>query len=321
MVASTLGLRVGVPTARIERTPSAGNATPRPTPDVRFAEGAHADTLTVSVRGYSAHSPGSSEAPPEVVVLIPGPIGSAYSMRHITDALAAEGIPTVVVDPLGMGTSSRPASADYSLTRQALRIGEILDTLHVGRTVVVAQGTSATVALRLAADQPSRVSAVLSIAGGPVDRQGTRGVRLALALAPVLDNALGRALGRRKFRASVREQSASDAWCTDAVMRAYLAPYEQDLRGSLRALGAMNDAVELVPIAERLTAVQAPVRLLVGSKRSANAPTDAQVVLMSQRLVHFRVDTVANAGTMLQEERPDAVVQAIRELLAPRAKH
>jgi len=304
-----------------------------------------ADTLSVTVRGLDTRrtdmrglafrtvvsrvptADGRQDAPPVerraarmVVVLIPGPVGSAFSMRHITDALATDSVPTIVIDPLGMGTSSRPGNADYTLMRQATRIAAILDTLRVERALIVGQGTSASIALHLAASDTARVQAVLSLAGGPVDKQGTRGVRLALTLAPLLDNGLGRAIGRRKFRHAVRDQSASMTWCTDSVLRAYLGPYERDLRGSLRALRAMNDAIEPVPLASRLGSIRAPVRLLMGDKISANAPTAEQVALLQRSLTRFAVDTVARAGTMLQEERPDAVLMAIRALLHPPAR-
>ncbi len=245
------------------------------------------------------------------VVLLSGPLGSAFSMRHVTAALGAHGIATVVIDPLGMGRSSRPRVADYSLTKQAQRVAAVLDTLGVHNVLLVAPGTSATIALHFAADDPARVTGVISLAGGPVDLQRTRAMGMALKLAPLLDNALGRALGRRKFMAGVREQSVSDAWCTKEVMKVYLEPFERDLRGALRTLAAMSEAVEPVPIASRLPQVTARVLLLVGDKPSPNMTTDAQVAVMGQALTTFRVDTVARTGTMLHEERADAVVQAI----------
>ncbi len=272
-----------------------------------------ADSLAVFPRGLA---PDASRAERTTVVLIPGPVGSAFSMRHITAALAAQGVPSVVIDPLGMGSSLRPEKADYTLTRQALRIAAVLDTLHVGRVLLVGQGTSATVALHLAADKSARVVGVISLAGGPVDQQGTKGVKLALTLAPLLDNAIGRSLGRRKFVGAVRDQSASDVWCTPEVVKEYLRPYEQNLRGSLRALRAMSESVEPAPIASRLPSVRAPVRLLVGDKKSANSPTDEQIRVLQRGLTQFRADTVRHAGTMLQEEGADAVLLAISEMLA-----
>ena len=280
---------------------------------------ADSEALAVSASAPSTNVRAVADTWP-TVVLLTGPLGSAFSMRHITAELATQGIATVVIDPLGMGRSSRPQVADYSLTRQAQRVAAVLDTLRVGKALLVAPGTSATIALHMAANDPRRITGIISLSGGPMDRQGTRAVSVALKMAPLLNNALGRAIGRRKFMAGVREQSASDAWCTKDVMRVYLEPFERDLRGSLRVLGAMSNAVEPVPIAARLPLVTAPVQLLVGEKISANSTSVEQVASMSAALASFRVDTVRGSGTLLHEERPDAVVKAILAAL-PRTLH
>jgi pimeloyl-ACP methyl ester carboxylesterase len=283
-----------------------GAVAPRANGAPRLIAVASAESLSVSLQGTSA-----AGAP--TVLLIPGPIGSAFSMRHLTTQLSVQGIGTVVIDPLGMGTSAKPAGADYSLSRQAVRIAAVLDTLMVDRVIIVAQGTSATMALHLAADHPERVAGIVSLAGGPVDTQGTRAVKLALTLAPLLDTPMGRTIGRRKFMAGVREQSASDAWCSRDVLRAYLEPFERNLRASLKALHAMSQAAEPTPIATRLPHVQAPVQLLLGDKQSANMPTASQIALLARSLPVFRADTIAHSGTMLHEEQPDAVVHAVMQ--------
>ncbi len=254
---------------------------------------------------------------PISVVLVPPPFGSAFGMRHVTAALATRGIPTVVIDLLGMGSSPRPAGADYSLARQAQRIRAVLDTLRIERAIVVAQGTSATVALHLAADDPARVVGVLSLAGGLVTQQGTRTMRVVLAMSFLLDNPLGRALARRKFESGLREQSADVGWITRDVLQQYVAPFAGDLRGTLRALKAMQGAIEPVSIADRLPLIQAPVHLLVGDKPMGSAPTDAQISLLRRSLSSFTVDTVAHSGTMVHEEHPDVVVAAILAMIRP----
>src|SRR5688572_7949224 len=60
------------------------------------------------------------------VVLIPGLFGSAFSYRHVAVRLQVEGYRVVVVEPLGVGGSSRPSDADYSLTAQADRIADAM---------------------------------------------------------------------------------------------------------------------------------------------------------------------------------------------------
>jgi pimeloyl-ACP methyl ester carboxylesterase len=250
-----------------------------------------------------------------VIVLVPGPVGSAFAMRHVSAALAARGLSVLIIDPLGMGRSAHPAHADYSLTAQARRIEAVLDTLQVSRALLVAQGTSATMAFRLAGASAERIVGVLSLAGGPIERQETPGVRLALALAPILDNPLGRAIGRRRFLAAVREQSAVPEWCTSEVAAHYLAPIEADLRGALRTLRAMQSAVEPTGIEAALRRVRVPVRLLVGDHRTTHAPSAAQLSMLQRHVTSFTVDTITGAGTMLHEERADAVVSAVFGML------
>ena len=251
------------------------------------------------------------------VLLLPGPVGSAFSMRSVVRELRARGIEPFVVDPLGMGASTRPKGADYTLSAQAARMARVLDTeLPAGVSVVVAaQGTSATIALHLAATDTARVRGVLSMAGGPIDKQGTPGVRTALTFAALLDNPIGRGFAKRRFVSALRDQSADDRWLTDDAVKQYVAPIEHDLRGLLRTLGAMQASVEPYPIAARLARITAPVRLLVGDKPSGSAPTVAQVSLLRTHVKRFTLDTVHPAGTMLHEERAAEVARAIDEMV------
>jgi pimeloyl-ACP methyl ester carboxylesterase len=251
------------------------------------------------------------------VLLLPGPVGSAFSMRSVVRGLQARGIEPFVIDPLGMGASTRPKGADYTLSAQAARIGRVLEKeLPAGVPVIVAaQGTSATIAFHLAATDTSRIGGVISIAGGPIDQQGTPGVRTALTFAALLDNPIGRGFAKRRFVSALRDQSADDRWLTDEVVKQYVAPIEHDLRGLLRTLGAMQAAVEPFPIASRLARITVPVRLLVGDKPSASAPSAAQVLMLQRHVPRFALDTLRPGGTMLHEERAADVARAIDEMV------
>lgn len=250
------------------------------------------------------------------VVLIPGPVGSAHSMRLLVSRLTSRGVTVRVVDPLGMGESSRPDSADYSLGQQAVRLLHLLRTELPGVPVVVAGiGTSASIAMHMAATAPNEIAGVVSIAGGPMDQQATKMMRVALAISPLLDNRVGRTIARRRFVSSMKAQSASSAWMTDSVVRAYTEPLEHNLGRVFRALRAMAAAQERVPIADRLPRITAPLRLLVGDTPTPSAPSSTQVDLLRRTVADFQVDTIKQAGTMLQEEQPAAVVTVIEELV------
>lgn len=285
--------------------------TPAPAPGERRVAVAPAETLSVS-GGAVGMSRGDV-----VVLLLPGPVGSAFSMRSVMRELQARGIQPLVVDALGMGASTRPKGADYTLSAQAARIARVLEAeLPPGVAVVVAaQGTSATIAFHLAATDTMRVRGVVSIAGGPIDKQGTSGVRTALTFAALLDNSIGRGFAKRRFVSALRDQSADDRWLTNDVVKQYVAPIENDLRGLLRTLGAMQASVEPYPIESRLARISVPVRLLVGDKPSASAPSGAQVALLQTHVKRFAVDTLRPGGTMLHEERAADVARAIEEMV------
>jgi pimeloyl-ACP methyl ester carboxylesterase len=286
-------------------------ARPTPAPGERRVAVAPAETLSVS-GGAVGMTRGDV-----AVLLLPGPVGSAFSMRSVVRGLQARGIEPFVIDPLGMGASTRPKGADYTLSAQAARIGRVLEKeLPAGVPVIVAaQGTSATIAFHLAATDTSRIGGVISIAGGPIDQQGTPGVRTALTFAALLDNPIGRGFAKRRFVSALRDQSADDRWLTDEVVKQYVAPIEHDLRGLLRTLGAMQAAVEPFPIASRLARITVPVRLLVGDKPSASAPSAAQVLMLQRHVPRFALDTLRPGGTMLHEERAADVARAIDEMV------
>ncbi len=257
--------------------------------------------------------PGAWQSVP--IVLLPGVLGSSFSMRHVTKALTAQGHTVLVIDLLGMGVSDRPEGADYSLAAQADRVIAVLDSLNLTAVRIAAHGTSATIALRAAAKAPRRFVQVVSIAGGPVSSQKTDGVQAALRIARLLDTPVGRSLARRKFAAQFRERSVSHAWLTDSVLSQYLDPLTSDLRGTLRVLQRMGEADDTADLAAMLKAVKAPVTLLIGDTSTPGSPTTAQQSLLRRYVRYFRTDTVFTAGSMLHEESPEAVVRALTRRL------
>ena len=70
-------------------------------------------------------------------MLIPGLFGSAYGFRTLVPLLTAAGYRTIVIEPLGIGSSARPEKANYSLTAQTDRIAAVLDSLHVRDALLI----------------------------------------------------------------------------------------------------------------------------------------------------------------------------------------
>jgi pimeloyl-ACP methyl ester carboxylesterase len=254
------------------------------------------------------------------IVLIPPVMGSAFSLRHVTAQLAAHGHAVAVIDPLGMGESTAPLDADYTFAAQAQRVLAALDSLGWAEVIVGGQATSATIAFHMAARAPERVRAVVAISGGAVTAQQTDGVVLAVRFASVVNSPPGRAFARNTVERQLRGRSLHDAWLTPSVLQAYLAPWESDLAGRLRAVGVMSETDEPMPIETVLARVRCPVTVLLGEGPARGLPTAVEVDRVRRSIPHAQVIPVSGAGAMLPEEAPaavaDALVQMARRLRA-----
>jgi pimeloyl-ACP methyl ester carboxylesterase len=255
----------------------------------------------------------------EPVVLIPGLFGSAFAFRHLLEQLPAAGYRTIVIEPLGIGTSARPEKADYSLTRQADRIAAVLRELNTGPATVVAHSTGASIALRLAYRQPALVSAIVSLDGGPAERATSRGFRRAMQYVPWIKWMGGVKRVRAKIREGMIETSGDTTWVTEEVVDGYTAGARQDLDGTLKAYLRMAESKEPERIVPNLGAVRCPVRLVVGTAPHQGGIPERQREALRSGLTSFAVDSVAGAGLHLYEERPQAIVEAVRRVRQPQS--
>jgi len=264
------------------------------------------ESLHVELAGYG-----------QPVVLIPGLFGSAYGFRHLVPMLVEAGYRTIVIEPLAIGESSRPAGADYSAGAQANRIAAVLDSLGVRAAVVIAHSAAASEAFRMAYRRPDLVAALLSLDSGPAETVATPGFRRAMRLAPLL-RIFGVGFLRRKIRGQLIEASGDPRWVTDEVVRAYTEPATRDLAGTLKAFRAMAHAEEAEPLAPHLGEIKAPVALLVGAAPHEAGVIAPEIDAMRRSIPSFGVESVLGAGHYLQEERPDAVFQAVQHLVESR---
>ncbi len=253
------------------------------------------------------------------VVLVPGLFGSAFGFRKLVAPLVAGGYRVVVVEPLGIGGSARPAEADYSLTAQADRIEAVLGALDLEEAVVVAHSVSASMALRLAARHPERVKAIVSLDGGPTEAAATPGFRRAMRFAFLIKLFGGRKRIEGIVRSTLEQRSAHPGWVTADVVAGSMSAGARDLRGPLTAFRQMARAREPEPLRPRLGEVRCPVRLVIGTAPHEGGISAVEIALLEERLPHFSIDRVAAAGNFVFEEKPEAVVAAIESAAHPPA--
>jgi pimeloyl-ACP methyl ester carboxylesterase len=270
------------------------------TPEQRQIAVAPAETLSVELWG-----------PPGLptVVLIADFLGSAYTFRHLAPVLVVAGYQVVVVEPLAVGTSSRPKKADYSLSAQSRRVAAVLDSLGITSAIVGAQGTSGAVAVRLAAARPDLVTRLVLLEGGGAERAAGPGFRRAM------ENSAGLQFFPGLMRAAIRKgmiaASGDPSWVTDEVVREYTRGGTIDMGATVDAYRAIARAREPDDIAERVAEVRVPALLLLGGAKHSAGPQKDEVRMLSARFATLTIDTVPGAGHHLAEERPDRVIEAL----------
>jgi pimeloyl-ACP methyl ester carboxylesterase len=266
---------------------------------------APAESLRVTVDG-----PAEGRA----VVIIPGIVSPAFAFRHILPPLAEAGVRAVVVEPLGVGWSSRPGDADYSHTAQAARIAAIMDTLGISHAVVMGHAVGTAIALRLALSRPELVSRLLLIEGGALESAAVPGVKKALKFAFLIKLFAGRGRVRKELRKALLQSSGDTTWITDEVIDRYTAGPAGDIGQVLRALKGMQKSVEPDSLSPRLSHLTIPVRLLVGGAAHEGGISPGRLRTLERQVRDFHMAIIYGAGLHIHEEQPEAVVKELLHL-------
>jgi pimeloyl-ACP methyl ester carboxylesterase len=245
------------------------------------------------------------------VVLIPGLFGSAFGFRRVIPLLTTIGYRTLVIEPLGVGHSSRPRQADYSLTAQADRIQKVLEITGVRDAVVVAHSIGTSMTLRLASRHPGYVRGVVSLEGGAAEQVATGGFRRAMKLVPLLKLLGAGRVVRGRVRGMLISRSGDPAWVTEEIVTGYTEGASRDMGATLDAFRRMAKAQEPEMLAPRLASITCPVRLVLGAAPHSGGPSDEEIRLLGGSLREFSIERIAGAGHFLFEEAPAAVVSII----------
>lgn len=240
------------------------------------------------------------------VVLVHGFGGSTWSWRDTLPALEAAGYRTVALDLRGFGLSEKTLDGDHSHRGQAEVVGQVMDSLDIGRAVVVGHSMGGDVAVRLAQARPDLVRGLVLVdaaTGGPVDGGGGP-LGLLMRVPPV----------ERTARILVRS-IVNDRWMTDTLASAWADPtlVTADVAdGYLLPLQATDWDLALIRIfrdrganatLDEIAALEPPVAVVWG-RDDAWIPLERGRTLADA--VRGDLVIIDGAGHLPMEERPEA---------------
>lgn len=161
--------------------------------------------------GLRLHYLDSGSGEPVVLIHGSGPGASGHSNFKLNyPEFAAAGQRVIVPDLPGYGASDKPET-DYSLDFFVAALSGLLDALDIGRCTLVGNSLGGAIAIKLALDQPQRVSRLVLMApGGLMDKEqyylqmeGIQRMGAAFAAGELKDAAgMRRLLGLQLFDAS-----------------------------------------------------------------------------------------------------------------------
>jgi pimeloyl-ACP methyl ester carboxylesterase len=258
---------------------------------------------------------GIGPASGSVVVIVPGIVSPAFAFRKVLPPLAEAGVRTLVIEPLGFGTSNRPGQADYSHAAQAARVAAVMDAMHVSHAVVLGHSVGTAIALRLALARPDLVRSLVLVEGGALESPAVSGVKKALQFSFLVRLFAGRGRIKKEVRKGFIASSGDASWVTDSVIERYTEGPAGDIGAVLRALKGMQRSTEPDSLAPRLGQVHVPVLLLLGGAAHEGGPSPGRVRTLERRLPSFRQRTVYGAGLHIHEEQPEVIVESLLEMV------
>jgi len=247
----------------------------------------------------------------EAVLLLHGWGASAYMQRFALPALANEARRVVAIDLRGHGLSDKPTRAQglYRIEALTRDVQSLLDVLDIGRAALVGHSMGGGVALRLALEQPERVSSLTLISA-----VGLRPIPASVAARPIAVKALDRVakylVPRWLVGRLLRLTYGDPKRVTERDVDEYWAPAQ--FPNFARAVRALIREFDWEPLSDsRLNELRAPTLVIVGTldRLISDAPKCVERLPRARHLV------VEGGGHALNEEYPERVNDEIIRFL------
>jgi len=281
------------------------------------------------------------------VLLLHGQPTWSYLYRHMIPPLVKAGYRVLAPDLVGFGRSDKPASIDdYTYARHVAWMSEWLTTLDLQQVILFCQDWGGLIGLRLVAAFPERFAAVVvsnsGLPTGDVPAEFTEPLKEAYKTLPVVkatelgerfldDSGIPGFLYWRKFCAESPEfdvgelvQETSRDHLSEAVIAGYRAPFpDQTYMAGARKFPTLmplfpdeDEVPENIEAWKVLRQFNKPFMTAFADGDPVSAGGDAPLLegVPGTRGVPHR--TIENAGHFVQEDQPQACVQALLDVAA-----
>jgi pimeloyl-ACP methyl ester carboxylesterase len=249
---------------------------------------------------------------PATYVLLSGMVGGVAGFRRLEAQLLGRGYRVVVIDPYRLSVDS----ADVTFVALARRVGAVLAARGVDSARVVGHAHGAGVALRLAAADPRRVTALYFLDVGALAANRTKVLSASMRLAPIVARIPGgRGFIRSRFLRGLRENAGRHEWLDAATQDEYVRPV-LDHVDRVTAMGLrLSRAVEPDSLPVLVSHICVPITVILGDVPHPSGPDSAELAALAPLGALLRSEHMSGVGHFPHEESPAEVA---RLLVTPR---
>lgn len=252
-----------------------------------------------------------------VVVLVHGTPSWSFEFREVVRDLARDHR-VVVPDHLGFGLSDKPARQALTLAQHRARLAALLEALDLREVTLVVHDFGGPIALPLALEPGSRITRLLVLNSWMWPSEGDPTIA---RIDRLVRSALGRFLYLRlgfSARVILPAAFANKQRLTPAIRAHYHGPLSSvPARAGTYAMALAlkgGDAEYAALWAERARIAALPLEIVWGARDPAL--TAQQRMRWEATFPEAPLTLLDDAGHFVAEERPDAVIAAVRRLTA-----
>ena len=195
-------------------------------------------------------------------------------------------------------------------TPAARRVGAVLTSRGLTSVRVVGHSHGGGVALRLAARDSARVSALYLLDVGALPVQRTTVFSGAIGLLPFINRLPGgHSFLRGRFIRGLEKNSGSKAWLDSATRHDYTEPMLNDISRVVAMARRLAVAREPDSVATVIARLRMPVTVILGDVPHESGPSETEIEVLRPLGALLQVEHIAGVGHFPHEEAPTHVAR------------